>query len=326
MTSADPAKDGSFISDFYAFNYLLKGEGQEQTWLTATAPEEVVDKYGSYLHGNPHGDGKVCLDREILDQNQLTNVTVVQPSDMIERFLSEAKRASELAKRTDAPLLLLIFCHGLPNHHFLLDDENRENNLSMRTLKDVLAPGTRTTLVTTGCYSGGWAVTPDLNITASTGAGPTGDLLQGLSLWDISPKIERSCGSIFAGSIFQELSSAASPLLDDPRQSEQPDCEESLQPQEPTDEQTLAYDAFRQSVLDACQNTATRLSSSSFQHFTFSAQNDDWEYSWTGRTGIPLAHFEERWKRLKAYPYTGSEEVRSLQNTDPQNPELTIKE
>ncbi|CAI7598210.1 unnamed protein product [Penicillium pancosmium] len=240
-------------------NYLLKGEGQEQTWLTATAPEELVEKYGSYSHGNPHGERKICLDREMLDQNQLTDVTVVESSDMIERFLFEAKRASESSKRTDAPLLLLIFCHGLPNHHFLLDDENRENNLSMRTLKDVLAPGTRTTLVTTACYSGGWAVTPALNTAASTGAGPTG-------------------------------------------------CEERIQPKEPTDEQTLAYDAFRQSVLDACQNTATRLSSSSFQHFTFSAHNDDWEYSWTGRTGIPLAQFEERWKRLKTHLYTGSED------------------
>jgi hypothetical protein len=36
----------------------------------------------------------------------------------------------------------------------------------------------------------------------------------------------------------------------------------------------------------------------------FSAQNDDWDYSWTARTGIPLARFEERWNRLSKVTYS----------------------
>jgi hypothetical protein len=97
VQSASPTSVGS---DFYAFNYLLKGQGQEQKWLTAADPEKLVRKYGSYLHGNPYEERRTCLDREMLDRNQLTAVTVVRLSDMIHRFLSEAKRASELAKRT----------------------------------------------------------------------------------------------------------------------------------------------------------------------------------------------------------------------------------
>jgi hypothetical protein len=31
---SNPTSDGWFISDFYAFNYLLKGLGKSQTWLT----------------------------------------------------------------------------------------------------------------------------------------------------------------------------------------------------------------------------------------------------------------------------------------------------
>ncbi|KAJ5955617.1 hypothetical protein N7501_009896 [Penicillium viridicatum] len=30
-------------------------------------------------------------------------------------------------------------------------------------------------------------------------------------------------------------------------------------------------------------------------------QDDAWEYSWTGRTGIPLSHFRNRWDGLNSY-------------------------
>ncbi|KAJ5199552.1 hypothetical protein N7491_009648 [Penicillium cf. griseofulvum] len=201
ITSADPNDDGWFISDFYAFNYLLK--------------EKLVRKYGSYLHGNPYEERRTCLDREMLDQNQLTAVTVVRTSDMIRRFLHEAKQASQLAKRTEAPLLLLIFCHGLPNHHLCLDNGNRSKGLSIVNLKGGLELGTRVTLVTTAYYSGGWATTPDLNATTMTAAGggsEDGD--DGLSnAWNASHSIGRTCGSIFASTMFETLSSVTSPYL-----------------------------------------------------------------------------------------------------------------
>jgi hypothetical protein len=34
LEDAHPSRDGWLISDFYAFNYLLKGLGASQTWLT----------------------------------------------------------------------------------------------------------------------------------------------------------------------------------------------------------------------------------------------------------------------------------------------------
>lgn len=114
VASAGIRDDGWFISDFYAFNYLLKDTGKEQTWLTAADPYKLIDKYGPYLHGNPYEERKVCLDRDMLDGNKLTDVTVVRSSEMIDRFISEAKRASELAKRTDAPLLLSDFLSWTP--------------------------------------------------------------------------------------------------------------------------------------------------------------------------------------------------------------------
>lgn len=35
IDSGSDIKDGWFLSDFYAFNCLLKGLGKSQTWLTA---------------------------------------------------------------------------------------------------------------------------------------------------------------------------------------------------------------------------------------------------------------------------------------------------
>ncbi|CAG8326604.1 unnamed protein product [Penicillium salamii] len=186
IRTAHPSEDGWFISDFYAFNYLLKGQGQKQTWLTAADPTKLIEKYTSYLHGNLYEERKICLDRDMLDQDQLTPVTVVRVNEMIDRFLQEAKVASELAKRTDALLLLLVFCHGLSNHQLCLNGDDQSKGLSILALKAVLKPGACITLVTIAYYSGGWTTTSDLNITSMTAAGeghidPKVDLRNGLS-------------------------------------------------------------------------------------------------------------------------------------------------
>ncbi|KAJ5843372.1 uncharacterized protein N7525_001113 [Penicillium rubens] len=138
LSTASPKDDGWFISDFYAFNYLFKGLGMQQTWLTAVEPAKLVKKYGSFLHGNPYEERKICLSQELLDSDELSPVTVVSPARMIDQFLIEARRASELAKRTSAPLLLLIFCHGLPNFHLLLNNGDTQRGLSRPRLSSML--------------------------------------------------------------------------------------------------------------------------------------------------------------------------------------------
>ncbi|KAJ5333027.1 uncharacterized protein N7506_006810 [Penicillium brevicompactum] len=329
IRSAHPAQDGWFISDFYAFNYLLKGQGQKQTWLTAADPRRLIQEYGPYLHGNPCEERKTCLDNDMLDQDELTPVTVVRSNQMIDRFLSEARLASELAKRTEAPLLLLVFCHGHSNYHPCLNDDNQSKGLSILALKAVLDPGARITLVTTACYSGGWATTPDLNITSMAAASerhldPQEDYRRALSnAWGPSLSVGRTCGSIFASTLFQTLSSATSPLLD-ARESSNASDPLSLQPEEPNDQQTLTYNSFCQSVLDTCQNSVTRLGD--MQYFTFSARDDKWDFSWTGRTGIPLAHFERRWQQMKSYPYTGTEEMRRFGSQSPGNATFEVSD
>ncbi|KAJ6094503.1 hypothetical protein N7467_002016 [Penicillium canescens] len=321
LSTANPKEDGWFVSDFYAFNILLKGLGGSQTWLTAADPEKLVQRYNSFLHGNPFQDRKVCLDREILRKKKITEVAVVRSSDMIDRFLEKAKEASELAKRNRAPLLLLVFCHGLPNHHLLLDAGDQSRGLSIIRLKGVLEPGTCVTLITTACYSGGWATSPDLNQTTITAAGDK-ELNEATShSWSQSPSIGRFCGSVFASTMFKTLSSAASPLLEAGLASDLSQSQQSLQPEDPNSVQTLTYNAFCESVWRTCANSVTRLWNS--QNFNFSAKDDAWEYSWTGRTGFPLADFSERWNALKSIPYTGSEELRALRDQDPSNPSFS---
>ncbi|KGO66075.1 hypothetical protein PITC_056090 [Penicillium italicum] len=319
VSTADPSEDGWFISDFYAFNYLLKGLGMHQTWITAADPSKLVEKYGAYLHGNPYEDRKVCLDQDMLDQQQITPVTIVRSSEMIERVRLEAKWASELAKRHEAPLLLLFFCHGLPNHHLLLNDGNSNKGLSILNLKGVLEPGVRVTLLSTACYSGGWATTPELNHTAMTAAGEEDNSDTGTSnAWGMSHSVGRSCGSVFVSTLLETLSSATSPLLEEPGVDTSPsDTQQSLQPDNPNNLQTLSYNSFCNSVWSTCEDRITRLWS--FQKFKFSAQDDAWEYSWTGRTGIPLTHFRNRWDGLKSYPYHGPSDIRDLRNPHPKN-------
>ncbi|RSM15962.1 hypothetical protein CEP52_000423 [Fusarium oligoseptatum] len=132
--------------------------------------------------------------------------------------------------------------------------------------------------------------------------------------WQQSKSLGRTAGSIFASSVIAALTSTTSPLLGEEDAPE----EQLLQPDEPTERQTTTYNAFCQHILDVCRDQVTRHWSQQF--FTFSAQNDNWDHSWTGRTGIPLAHFERRWNSLETVPYTGSAEQKLNLDPDPGNP------
>ncbi|PKK43357.1 hypothetical protein CI102_14133 [Trichoderma harzianum] len=280
----NPVIDGSFLSDFYAFNYLLKGLGSEQIWLTAADPRELLIKREHYLHGSPFQDRKIVLDRDLLERGELTPVTVVQSSEMIDRFLQEVRTGSKKAKSQAAPLLLLVFCHGADDE-FFLDNGNNKKGLTLTTLKEAIEPGCRVTLVSTACYSGGWVVRRpsdpsfqpmDMTLLSSG--------LRKSNPWQQNLSVGRYCGSVFTHSIIDTLTSTASPLLK---------------------HQTLTYNAFCQSILDTCR---------------------DKEHSWTGRSGIPLKHFEQRWSALAVCPYTGSLKRKLDMDPNPSNPSFQYNE
>ncbi|KAE8156643.1 hypothetical protein BDV40DRAFT_280537 [Aspergillus tamarii] len=322
-------KDGWFLSDFYAFNYLLKGLGSSQTWLTAANPQRLVKKYDIFLHGNPYEDRKVVLSQELLDSDAFTPVTIVSASVMIDRFLKEVQRASKQAKHKQAPLLILVFSHGFPNFQLLLNNGDRKRGLSITRLKAVLEPGISVTLTTTACFSGGWVTSPDFSHTIMAAATAEAGESGWSNAWPDSHSMGRACGSVFASMLINTLSTVTSPLVSELNKisaiggssEDLPQRSNQLQPEEPSSEQTLTYNAFCHEIWRTCANQINQLWTS--QSFTFSAQDDQWEYSWTGRTGIPLMEFEQRWNRLVTYPYTGPENLRAERNPTPMNTDFT---
>ncbi|KAK0732504.1 hypothetical protein B0T21DRAFT_313638 [Apiosordaria backusii] len=80
-----------------------------------------------------------------------------------------------------------------------------------------------------------------------------------------------------------------------------PLVETCLQPEEPTEVQAQTYNEFCRSITDVLG--ARGFSRILSRDFSFSAQDDNWEYSWTRRSGIPLAHCRERWEALPTYPH-----------------------
>ncbi|OQD60005.1 hypothetical protein PENPOL_c033G05597 [Penicillium polonicum] len=78
LSTASPKGDGWFISDFYAFNYLFKGLGMQQTQLTAVEPADLVEEYRSFPHGSPYEERKICPSQELLDSDELSPVTVAE--------------------------------------------------------------------------------------------------------------------------------------------------------------------------------------------------------------------------------------------------------
>lgn len=89
-----------------------------------------------YLHGNPFQTRKVVLSQELIDRNEFSKVTVPKyPKDMIVDFFKVVKSKSEEANRKNAPLLILVFCHGLANLQLCLDNGDEKKGLSLQYLK-----------------------------------------------------------------------------------------------------------------------------------------------------------------------------------------------
>ncbi|OQD95861.1 hypothetical protein PENSOL_c018G04569 [Penicillium solitum] len=191
----------------------------------------------------------------------------------------------------------------------------------MARLKGVLELGVRVTLITTACHSGGWVTSPDFNHTTMAAADETTTKYETSNAWGVSQRIGGSCGSVFASTLVQSLSSASNPLLD-PRERSQslhsPITQPLLHAEETNKSQTQTYNAFCHSSWEACEHRVTRLWNE--RGFSSSAQGDEWDHSWTGRTGVPLADFKRRWEQLASHPYTGPADIRDLQNTHPDNP------
>ncbi|OBT74065.1 hypothetical protein VF21_07811 [Pseudogymnoascus sp. 05NY08] len=298
---AHPSKEGWFFSDFYLFHHLLKNVSPDQIWLTSVDPEEAVDKYGEYIHGDS-SPGEIGSRRVVLDKSMLSDVQkdtlVVPPKELCSRALSTIREACEKANNDDRPLLILIFGHGIKRTHAIAvggDDPTDPDKITIDLFKRAIGsnlPKAGLCLLTTACYSGGWSINPNLNITTMTAQA---DWSQSLA-WPMSGTIhQRTCGSPFATAIADMLMRLTvrgyhTDDLDDFQKSP-------------------SYAGFISLIRDSMQKKDPRNYSISAEgdgysihQPMFSAQDDEWEMAYSTRTGLPLNEFYERWSLLKKAP------------------------
>lgn len=164
LSSSDTSIESFLFFSLGASIFFSFSIQKAHTQLTAVQPAKLIQEYSLFLHGYPHEERKICLIQELLHSDELSTVTVVSTARMIDQFLIEAKRASEMAKRTSALLLILIFCRRLAKFHLLSGDGKKHEGLSIVRL-DVLELGVHVTLITTACHSVGWVTSPGSNHT-----------------------------------------------------------------------------------------------------------------------------------------------------------------
>ena len=296
-STAHLSRDGWFFSDFYLFHHLLKDVSSDQIWLTAVAPEHAVKEYGEYIHGDS-SPGKIGSRRVVLDESMLSevkDVTDVHPLDLCERALSTVTDVCIKATDEKRPLLILIFGHGNESTHAIAVGGKSLNNPDEITIdKFKRAIGSRVPdaglcLLTTACYSGGWCINPNLNITTMAAQA---DWTQYLP-WPVSGTIhQRSCGSPFATAI-------ADMLLRLTVRGYHTDDLDDFQ-------KVPSYAGFISLIRDTVQKKDPRNHSTtadgdgySIHQPMFSAQDEEWEMAYSDRTGLPLNKFHERWSLIK---------------------------
>ena len=288
---SDPADDGWFLSDFFALNYLMKGLGASQTWIATSSAEDLVKNYEEFLRGNPYRDRKVVLNDALLQRGEITPVTVAAESDLHDVTMEVLRKECQIAKSTRAPVLLLLFGHG--DKDICGVELGEESVLRIDDVRSVVGDDIGLTVISTACFSGGWSASTFLNAATSTAAGPT----VVSESWGASPSVRsrRYCGSIYASALISALSDASSPLVGPPN--EDSSISGSIQPHAPTAIQTESFNEFARSIHDTLLDIDPRYGDK--HEISFSAQDDDWETSWTGRTGIPLRTFADRWDQLE---------------------------
>ncbi|KAI4144478.1 MAG: hypothetical protein L6R39_004167, partial [Caloplaca ligustica] len=307
---ASPAKDGWFLSDFYAFNFLLNGIGAAQTWVTTEAPEDLVEKYHEYLHGSQLKVRKAVLDNDMLQNHPPQALKVLSRYDLVDAFLSIVKDECDRARDLNQPVLVLLFGHGedvsygveLGIKHPSLTERHLIDFplLHMETFREAIGANVAVTVLSTACFSGGWAVNPRLNTTTMTGAAPGLDhdhpkYITGVSeSWGVSDSLGRFCGSIYATAIIESLLSEGAPLVDTEAE---PECSKEAEACQSREKQSSTYNAFAESIY---RILFTRVDSWAAVHdIRFSAQDDQWEMEWHRRTGLPLSHYADRWAMLR---------------------------
>lgn len=289
---ASPSKDGWFLSDFYLFNHLLrKAQVANQTWFTSCDPKYLVKQYTRYTHGNSFHERRVVLEERLLEEIYAPgSLNVVAPNILLDRFLTAVRDECTAALHNNQDVLLLVFGHGDKGTYGVTIGSNSAKQFHERTaprlrmdrLKLAVGQKVQCTLLMTSCYSGGWAMRPDLNLTIVAAAGPKKES----SSWNKTSSF-RFPGSIVASAICKVI--FATEVIETEKM--------GTDDEEPQDTETFAEMACL--IYDHLKET-DRFHDS--HEISFSVQDDLWTKAWRERTGIPIAFFKQRWEQLTIVP------------------------
>ena len=314
---ASPGQDGWFVSDFYAFKHILKDAGLSQKWITCDSPYALVKRYGNYVQGSPFYERKVVLsETELKKPEFMRDMVSCHKNTLKATFMEYLEKDAKAALKDGQPLVVFVFAHGDYHDDFGMQigpTPDKSNLFGVNSFKKIVDPGTRVTVFTTACCSGGWAVYNDfsmkgegvddvytdlgfkLNASLATAAGPMSETIS----YGASISLGRYCGSFWASallSVFREESEKATASTSSSSTS-------SKIPPEDTPQSQQTFIAFTEQVHD----TVMQFDRTSHEHqIRFAAQDDDWFSAWGQRSGIPLINFKKNWDQL--------ETVASVQN------------
>ncbi|KAL5435999.1 hypothetical protein PMIN07_003888 [Paraphaeosphaeria minitans] len=305
---ANPVQDGWFLSDFYLFKHLFKGLGSGQTWITGVPPQEIVGNYGELLHGNPFCDRRVVLDKGLI--KDLGPIIVPAEERLKSTFLEHLRKEASIAKEQSQSLLVCIFGHGscADEHGIFLGDyrkQPREDRiLHMEEFLSAIPANLNVSLFTNACFSGGWSFNKNMNITTLAAAGPS----NWSESWAKSQSLSRHCGSIWASMILEALKDEV----------EQPTEKASIQNEPlPVSVQQKSMASFAEACYSVLLERVDRKGNT--HQICFSAQDHDWDRSWTGSSNVPLTKFRDRFEELEVRETT---QVHSYTNRDPTKAEI----
>ena len=256
--------------------------------MTSERPSDLVEKYGVYGHGEAQGDHRVVLDATLLpDITKAGNIRVFPRAQLLEDFLRTFKAECTMAAALKQPVLLMIFGHGDPiTYGVAVGGADPPRDAPRLRIRQILAClrgiDVSLTMMLTSCYSGGWVLQPELNITALTAAGA--DKVS--EAWPSSIS-GRAHGSIFATAVRQAFTK-----MEDERATQ-------IHP----NPSGVDHDSESSTYAELTNVIHTTLLHDVDRHgrnhdIQFAAQDDEWEFEWRKRSGVPLAQFQARWNQL----------------------------
>lgn len=286
--SCDPCIDGWMVSDFSMLNYLFHDLGKTQRWFTCLNMAHITKRYGEYAHGNCYRSRRVVLDAH--QQPDPATLRIETPADLLPKFLEYFRSECVSALAQGEPILLCVFAHG-EEMEFGVEIGGIDENgplLTVKAVSEILSEldGVQVTMLMTSCYSGGWAITPDLRdetgrsrITVMTAAGSD----QVSESWPKTNTLGRTDGSMYLSAVINVLSTRAA------------------QTREELLEQPMNTKEFSEAITSELLDIIDPRFGHTHGH-AFNVHNDRWEDLYSCRTGIPLSHYAARLKLLREIP------------------------